>query len=229
MTGPLGLQPGEVGYLPGLRVGLRTVRPVRQGAEEQPVAVGGGQLLRTDRLAVPGTGAPLVLRPLKTQSGQGGPDMPDALADDGRCAVLPADDADDGVGAGTQLRLRGGETGVEVRQDPLGAGLLVQRLGGRGECLPPVRVELRGHHRRRGGPRPVRGDGGPATGPPPHPGPGPGLLPAAWTGALLVSAADLVTQRVTGSALLPVGVVTGVAGGVYLAWLLREERGAGRL
>ncbi|MFD7136558.1 FecCD family ABC transporter permease [Streptomyces sp. NPDC059894] len=58
---------------------------------------------------------------------------------------------------------------------------------------------------------------------------GPNLLPAAWTGALLVSAADLATQRLTGSSLLPVGVVTGVAGGAYLAWLLRGERGAGRL
>ncbi|MEU6374879.1 iron chelate uptake ABC transporter family permease subunit [Streptomyces sp. NPDC046909] len=58
---------------------------------------------------------------------------------------------------------------------------------------------------------------------------GPNLLPAAWTGALLVSAADLATQRVTGSALLPVGVVTGVAGGAYLAWLLRGERRAERL
>ncbi|MGW6907787.1 FecCD family ABC transporter permease [Streptomyces sp. NPDC054940] len=56
---------------------------------------------------------------------------------------------------------------------------------------------------------------------------GPNVLPAAWTGALLVSAADLATQRVTGSALLPVGVVTGVAGGAYLAWLLRRERRAG--
>lgn len=56
---------------------------------------------------------------------------------------------------------------------------------------------------------------------------GPNVLPAAWTGALLVSAADLATQRVTGSALLPVGVVTGVAGGAFLAWLLRRERRAG--
>ncbi|MFJ7072221.1 FecCD family ABC transporter permease [Streptomyces sp. NPDC098781] len=56
---------------------------------------------------------------------------------------------------------------------------------------------------------------------------GPNLLPAGWTGALLVTAADLATQRVTGSALLPVGVVTGVAGGAYLAWLLRGERKAG--
>ncbi|NUO41344.1 MAG: iron chelate uptake ABC transporter family permease subunit [Streptomyces sp.] len=58
---------------------------------------------------------------------------------------------------------------------------------------------------------------------------GPNILPAAWTGALLVSAADLAVQRVTGSALLPVGVFTGVAGGAYLAWLLRGERRAERL
>lgn len=59
--------------------------------------------------------------------------------------------------------------------------------------------------------------------------PGPNVLPAGWTGAVLVSVADLVTQRVTGSALLPVGVVTGVGGGLYLAWLLRAERRASRL
>ncbi|WP_416957751.1 FecCD family ABC transporter permease [Streptomyces sp. Agncl-13] len=58
---------------------------------------------------------------------------------------------------------------------------------------------------------------------------GPNVLPAAWTGALLVSAADLATQRVTGSALLPVGAVTGVGGGLYLAWLLLSERRAARL
>jgi iron complex transport system permease protein len=58
---------------------------------------------------------------------------------------------------------------------------------------------------------------------------GPNVPPAAWTGALLVSAADLATQRVTGSALMPVGVVTGVGGGLYLAWLLRRERLAARL
>ncbi|MFF9486424.1 FecCD family ABC transporter permease [Streptomyces sp. NPDC014676] len=58
---------------------------------------------------------------------------------------------------------------------------------------------------------------------------GPNVLPAGWTGALLVTAADLVTQWLTGSALLPVGVLTGVAGGVYLAWLLRGERRGARL
>ncbi|MGI5452412.1 FecCD family ABC transporter permease [Streptomyces sp. CA-249302] len=58
---------------------------------------------------------------------------------------------------------------------------------------------------------------------------GPNLLPAAWMGAVLVAAADLVTQRVTGSALMPVGVVMGVGGGLYLAWLLMRERRAHRL
>lgn len=55
---------------------------------------------------------------------------------------------------------------------------------------------------------------------------GPNVLPAAWMGALLVTAADLVTQRVTGSALMPVGVVTGVGGGLFLSWLLLRERTA---
>ncbi|GAA2342062.1 iron chelate uptake ABC transporter family permease subunit [Streptomyces kunmingensis] len=55
---------------------------------------------------------------------------------------------------------------------------------------------------------------------------GPNVLPAAWMGSLLVTAADLVTQRVTGSALMPVGVVTGVGGGLFLAWLLLRERKA---
>ncbi|MFI6350375.1 FecCD family ABC transporter permease [Streptomyces sp. NPDC050560] len=58
---------------------------------------------------------------------------------------------------------------------------------------------------------------------------GPNVLPAAWMGALLVSGADLLTQRVTGSALMPVGVVMGVGGGLYLAWLLWQERRAHRL
>ncbi|MFD7710212.1 FecCD family ABC transporter permease [Streptomyces sp. NPDC059786] len=58
---------------------------------------------------------------------------------------------------------------------------------------------------------------------------GPNVLPAAWMGALLVATADLVTQRVTGSALMPVGVVTGVGGGLYLAWLLLRERRAHHL
>ncbi|MFI7100704.1 FecCD family ABC transporter permease [Streptomyces sp. NPDC050161] len=58
---------------------------------------------------------------------------------------------------------------------------------------------------------------------------GPNLLPAAWMGAVLIAGADWATQRISGSAILPVGVVTGVAGGVYLAWLLLRERRSGRL
>nr|WGD05665.1 iron ABC transporter permease [Streptomyces sp. R818] len=58
---------------------------------------------------------------------------------------------------------------------------------------------------------------------------GPHVLPAAWMGSLLVTAADLLTQRVTGSALMPVGVVTGVGGGLFLAWLLWRERRAHHL
>ncbi|WP_425584176.1 iron chelate uptake ABC transporter family permease subunit [Streptomyces nogalater] len=58
---------------------------------------------------------------------------------------------------------------------------------------------------------------------------GPDIPPAAWMGALLLTAADLATQPLTGSPLLPVGVLTGVAGGAYLAWLLRGERRGARL
>ncbi|MEU7046376.1 iron chelate uptake ABC transporter family permease subunit [Streptomyces varsoviensis] len=58
---------------------------------------------------------------------------------------------------------------------------------------------------------------------------GPNVLPAAWMGAVLVTAADWTAQRISGSAILPVGVVTGVAGGLYLAWLLLLERRSGRL
>ncbi|GJF25324.1 hypothetical protein [Streptomyces sp. HO565] len=44
-----------------------------------------------------------------------------------------------------------------------------------------------------------------------------------------MTTADSVTRRQTRSALLPAGVVTGVAGGAYLAWLLRAERRGFRL
>lgn len=47
---------------------------------------------------------------------------------------------------------------------------------------------------------------------------GPNLLPAALTGAALLAGADLAARRL----LLPVGVLTGVLGGVYLAFLLRR-------
>ncbi|MFI7547556.1 FecCD family ABC transporter permease [Actinoplanes sp. NPDC049599] len=49
------------------------------------------------------------------------------------------------------------------------------------------------------------------------------LLPAALTGALLMVLSDLVAQRLLAPAQLPVGVVTGAVGGVYLAWLLAGQ------
>jgi iron complex transport system permease protein len=48
-------------------------------------------------------------------------------------------------------------------------------------------------------------------------------------GATLLVVADWVSQRAFGSEQLPVGVVTGVLGGVYLLWLLVSERRAGRI
>jgi iron complex transport system permease protein len=50
--------------------------------------------------------------------------------------------------------------------------------------------------------------------------PAPQLLPTAITGALLMVLSDYVAQRLLAPAQLPVGVVTGAVGGVYLAWLL---------
>ncbi|MGR6319537.1 iron chelate uptake ABC transporter family permease subunit [Micromonospora soli] len=58
--------------------------------------------------------------------------------------------------------------------------------------------------------------------------PGPNLLPAAALGAALLVAADQVAQHAVAGHQLPVGVVTGVLGGGYLAWLLAGERGARR-
>ena len=49
------------------------------------------------------------------------------------------------------------------------------------------------------------------------------LLPAAVTGALLMVLSDFVAQRLLAPAQLPVGVVTGAVGGVYLAWLLAGQ------
>jgi len=46
------------------------------------------------------------------------------------------------------------------------------------------------------------------------------LLPSALTGALLLVLSDFAAQRLLAPAQLPVGVVTGGVGGVYLAWLL---------
>ncbi|MEU0217061.1 iron chelate uptake ABC transporter family permease subunit [Streptomyces sp. NPDC006265] len=59
--------------------------------------------------------------------------------------------------------------------------------------------------------------------------PGPNLLSSLCMGATLLVVADWVSQRAFGAEQLPVGVVTGVLGGVYLLWLLVSERRAGRI
>jgi iron complex transport system permease protein len=59
--------------------------------------------------------------------------------------------------------------------------------------------------------------------------PGPNLLPSLCMGAALLVTADWLSQRVFGAGRLPVGVVTGVLGGLYLLWLLVTERKAGRI
>ncbi|MBJ6646880.1 hypothetical protein DD630_07185 [Streptomyces sp. BSE7F] len=59
--------------------------------------------------------------------------------------------------------------------------------------------------------------------------PGPNLIASMWMGAALLVLADFVSQRAFGAEQLPVGVVTGVVGGVYLLWLLVTERRAGRI
>ncbi|MBQ0850071.1 iron chelate uptake ABC transporter family permease subunit [Streptomyces sp. BH-SS-21] len=59
--------------------------------------------------------------------------------------------------------------------------------------------------------------------------PGPNLVPAMCMGATLLVVADWSSQRVFGADQLPVGVVTGILGGVYLLWLLVTERKAGRI
>ncbi|SES29741.1 iron complex transport system permease protein [Streptomyces sp. yr375] len=59
--------------------------------------------------------------------------------------------------------------------------------------------------------------------------PGPNLVPSLCMGAALLVTADWASQRLFGDGQLPVGVVTGVLGGVYLLWLLVTERKAGRI
>jgi iron complex transport system permease protein len=71
-------------------------------------------------------------------------------------------------------------------------------------------------------PRRLKGAGG-------APMPGPNLVPAMCMGAALLVTADWASQRAFGADQLPVGVVTGVLGGVYLLWLLVTERKAGRI
>ncbi|MBP2479301.1 iron complex transport system permease protein [Crossiella equi] len=57
---------------------------------------------------------------------------------------------------------------------------------------------------------------------------GPNLGAAALTGAFLLSLADLLVQRVFAPVQLPVGIVTGAIGGLYLVWLLAREWRRGR-
>ncbi|MEH0422208.1 FecCD family ABC transporter permease [Streptomyces sp. B21-083] len=59
--------------------------------------------------------------------------------------------------------------------------------------------------------------------------PGPNLVASMCMGATLLIVADWASQRLFGADQLPVGVVTGVLGGVYLLWLLVTERKAGRI
>jgi iron complex transport system permease protein len=57
---------------------------------------------------------------------------------------------------------------------------------------------------------------------------GPGVLTAALMGAALMLASDVLAQRLFPSTPLPVGVVTGALGGLYLMWLLALEARRGR-
>ena len=56
----------------------------------------------------------------------------------------------------------------------------------------------------------------------------PTLSCSALTGAALVLAADIAAQRLVPGTPLPVGVMTGAFGGLYLAWLLTTEWRSGR-
>lgn len=56
---------------------------------------------------------------------------------------------------------------------------------------------------------------------------GPNTVVSALTGAVLLAASDLAAQHVLGGS-LPVGVITGALGGLYLAWLLSREWRKGR-
>ncbi|RZQ64919.1 FecCD family ABC transporter permease [Amycolatopsis suaedae] len=58
--------------------------------------------------------------------------------------------------------------------------------------------------------------------------PGPNLVASALMGALLLLAGDLAIQRAFPAAQLPVGIATGVLGGLYLSWLLASEWRKGR-
>jgi iron complex transport system permease protein len=56
----------------------------------------------------------------------------------------------------------------------------------------------------------------------------PSLACSALTGAAIMLAADVAGQRLVPSTPLPVGVLTGACGGLYLAWLLTTEWRSGR-
>ncbi|MEV7085774.1 iron chelate uptake ABC transporter family permease subunit [Streptomyces sp. NPDC093085] len=58
--------------------------------------------------------------------------------------------------------------------------------------------------------------------------PGAPVGAAMVTGALLLATADLLAQRLLAPFQIPVGLVTGALGGVYLLWLLSRERRSGR-
>jgi iron complex transport system permease protein len=58
--------------------------------------------------------------------------------------------------------------------------------------------------------------------------PTPGIATSALMGAGLLLASDIAGQRLVGDTQLPVGIMTGLTGGAYLAWLLVAERSRGR-
>jgi iron complex transport system permease protein len=57
---------------------------------------------------------------------------------------------------------------------------------------------------------------------------GPPMICSALTGAVIVLGSDILAQRLIPSTPLPVGVMTGTLGGLYLAWLLTSEWRSGR-
>lgn len=58
--------------------------------------------------------------------------------------------------------------------------------------------------------------------------PGPALLPAALTGAVLVSVADLLGRVALPSTEVSVGIITGAVGAPYLLWLLATTNSSGK-
>ncbi|MCO1582381.1 iron chelate uptake ABC transporter family permease subunit [Crossiella sp. SN42] len=57
---------------------------------------------------------------------------------------------------------------------------------------------------------------------------GPNLAASALMGSLLLVVSDLAVQRIFAPVQLPVGIVTGAIGGLYLVWLLAHEWRRGR-